>query len=85
MVREKRGSKNIKETPASKLLDDFVVTDTVHREETNTEMSDEEYIEMMIKKEAERKLLRIRRDVSISDKVEIFIDDKEDVPERKGS
>ncbi|MFW9980350.1 MAG: hypothetical protein ACFFE3_00360 [Candidatus Thorarchaeota archaeon] len=81
MAPEKRGNKNIKGTPLSKLLDDFVDTETVPEDRTHADMSDEEYIEMMIKKEAKRKLLRVKHEASMTERIEIAVDDNGEIPE----
>ncbi|MFW9768636.1 MAG: hypothetical protein ACFFF9_00535 [Candidatus Thorarchaeota archaeon] len=62
-----RDKKLAKDTPASKLLEDFVDSDLIPDDSAHRKMSDDEYIEMMLRKEAERKTLRSRRDKSLSE------------------
>ncbi|MHA2178969.1 MAG: hypothetical protein ACXAAK_11525 [Candidatus Thorarchaeota archaeon] len=60
MAREKKRDRSIKDVPVTRLLDDF--TDPIQGTEghSRTDQTDEEYIEMMVQKELERKLLRKR-------------------------
>lgn len=77
MPSEKKRDKIIKDGPVTRLLDDFTDPTTVSEEASRTDMTDEEYIEMMVKKELERKLMRKHRDGP----VEILGVDTEEVEE----
>ncbi|MFW9834940.1 MAG: hypothetical protein ACFFEK_13150 [Candidatus Thorarchaeota archaeon] len=60
MTNDKKREKGKKEISASRLLDEFTDIDSPIDDAHHTEMTDEEYVEMMLKKELERKLLRTR-------------------------
>ncbi|MGY5879857.1 MAG: hypothetical protein RTV31_06380 [Candidatus Thorarchaeota archaeon] len=61
-MRKKKGTKNIDDVSVSKLLDDFVDLDVEDEGKKPVDMADEEYISMMLKKDAARKLERMRKE-----------------------
>jgi hypothetical protein len=81
MPREKKRDKSIKDTSVTKLLDEFTDSDASDEELHHTQMTDEEYAEMMVKKELERKLLRARRDSSIVRSLDPPVEECEEIPE----
>jgi len=50
--------RSIKDLSAAKLLDDFIELESSQEDSTRPRMTDDEYINMMLQKEAERELLR---------------------------
>ncbi len=73
-MRKRRRTKSIDDVSVSKLLDDFVDLEA-ENESKKKQMDDEEYIKMMVEKEAKRELVRAKRNP-------VQTTPKEDVPPR---
>jgi hypothetical protein len=65
MSPKKKRDKTIKEASAERLLDDFTDSQQQVENQSQADMTDEEYVEMMVKKEIERKILRKRGDETL--------------------
>ena len=61
-MRIRKRPKTIGDISVSKLLDDFVDLDVEDDNKRASEMNDDEYIDMMLKKEAKRKLEKSKKD-----------------------
>ena len=57
-MRKRKRTKTIDDVAVSKLLDDFVDLDIKDDSKRETDMNDEEYVSMMLKKDAMRKIER---------------------------
>jgi hypothetical protein len=77
---DKKRDKTIKDVPVTRLLDDFSDPKPPTDGQSHTDMTDEEYVEMMVRKEIERKLMRKHRDgpleIPTVEKVEIEMDEE---------
>ncbi|MFW9792740.1 MAG: hypothetical protein ACFFEE_00435 [Candidatus Thorarchaeota archaeon] len=62
MSEDKKRAKNIKDVTSTGLLDEFAEPNPIIEKTSRYDMTDEEYIEMMVRKESERKLWRMRMD-----------------------
>ena len=60
-MRNKKKQKSIDDVSVSQLLDEFLHPETSHSETAVQEIDDEEYIRMMLKKDVQRELERLRR------------------------
>jgi len=65
MGREKK-TKTVKDVSLSELLDDFVNLDVVEDPQSVTGLTDEDYINMMLKKEAKRKITQLSQELDSS-------------------
>jgi hypothetical protein len=61
-MKRKKNSKTLDDVSVSRLLDEFVDLDVVDDPKRVTGMTDEEYVQLMLKKEAKRKMARARRE-----------------------
>ena len=61
-MRNKKNNKTIDDYTVAQLLDDFVSDDVPLSDKSVEELNDEEYIRMMLKKDAQRKLIRTKRE-----------------------
>jgi hypothetical protein len=62
-MRNRKRNKTIDDFSVSQLLDDFIREDVHLVGQANEELDDEEYIRMMLKKDAQRKVIRRKREV----------------------
>jgi hypothetical protein len=61
-VKRKKNSKTLDDVSVSRLLDEFVDLNVVDDPKRVTGMTEEEYVQLMLKKEAKRKMARARRE-----------------------
>ncbi|MGY5872564.1 MAG: hypothetical protein RTV72_09980 [Candidatus Thorarchaeota archaeon] len=61
-MRKRKRTKTIDDVAVSKLLDDFVDLDIKDDSKRETDMNDEEYVSMMLKKDAMRKIERLKKE-----------------------
>lgn len=79
MRRDKKRDRSIKDIPVTKLLDEF--TDMEPEVRVGSGFDEAEYVSMMLKKEAKRKLERMRKDPLTVDAPNTSVEESEEIPE----
>ncbi len=81
MPRNKKNNKNIKDVSATRLLDEFTDPSFIAEEHPRHDLSDEEYVKMMVAKENERELIRTRQELKALEPSDTLINESEVIPE----
>ncbi len=67
-MRDKKKQKSIDDLSVSQLFDEFIHPEAAPSETTVDDMNDEEYVKMMLKKDVQRELERLRRQRKLQSK-----------------
>jgi len=81
MPGNKKKDKNIKDVSAAHLLDEFTDPNFIAEEHPRYNMSDEEYVKMMVMKENERELIRTKQELKDLKSSDTLINESDDMPE----